>query len=109
MSVTSGNLFAGLPAPAAAEEFTALLERPELRLERIVSAGQATPAGEWLEQDREEWVLLLRGAAGLRFEDEADPRLLAAGDYLRIPPRCRHRVDWTAPGEPTIWLAFHFG
>jgi cupin 2 domain-containing protein len=107
MSVIGGNIFAELPVAVGTEEFTALLERPGLRLERIVSTGQATPVGEWLAQDREEWVLLLRGAAGLRFEGEARSRLLAAGDYLRIPARCRHRVDWTAPGEPTVWLALH--
>lgn len=87
----------------------ALLDAPNLRLERIVSAGQATPAGEWLDQDRDEWVILLRGAAGVSFEGEAGMRLLAAGDYLHIPARRRHRVEWTAPGEPTVWLAVHFG
>ncbi len=108
VSLTSGNLFADLPPPSAAEDIIALLERPGLRLERIVSTGQATPAGEWLDQDREEWVVLLRGAAGLRFEGEANVRLLAAGDYLRIPAHCRHRVEWTALGEATVWLALHF-
>jgi cupin 2 domain-containing protein len=109
MSVRSGNLFTRLPSPAPAEDFIALLERPGLRLERIVSTGQATPAGEWLQQEQEEWVVLLRGAAGLRFEGEPHPRLLAAGDYVRIPAQCRHRVDWTALGEPTVWLALHIG
>jgi cupin 2 domain-containing protein len=108
MSPASGNLFADLPRAAAAEEVVALLQRPGLTIERIVSTGQATPAGEWLDQEREEWVVLLRGAAGLRFEGEANPRLLAAGDYLRIPAHCRHRVEWTAAGEPTVWLALHY-
>jgi cupin 2 domain-containing protein len=108
MSARSGNLFADLPPPSAAEEIMGLLQAPGLRLERIVSTGQATPAGEWLDQDHEEWVVLLRGAAGLRLESEANPRLLAAGDYLRIPAHCRHRVEWTAAGEATIWLAFHY-
>ncbi len=107
MTVTSGNLFAALPPPAPAEEIVALLEAPGLRLERIVSTGQATLAGDWLEQEHDEWVVLLRGAAGLRLDGEAHPRLLAAGDYLRIPAHCRHRVEWTAPGEATVWLALH--
>jgi cupin 2 domain-containing protein len=108
----AGNLFADLPAdlPAARaqEVLQALLETPRLRLERIVSHGQATPPGQWYDQPREEWVLLLRGGAGLRFADEAQPRTLAPGDWLRIPAHARHRVQWTAPDAPTVWLALHF-
>jgi len=102
-----GNLYADLPASGEAEQFVTLLDAPGLRIERLVSTGQATPAGEWLEQDRAEWVILLRGAAGLRFADEAAPRLLAAGDHLYIAAHRRHRVEWTAPGDPTVWLAVH--
>ena len=78
------------------------------RLERIVSAGQATPPGEWYDQDTHEWVALLTGGAGLRFEDEAEPRVLAPGDYLLIPAHRRHRVEWTDPEPPTVWLALHY-
>jgi cupin 2 domain-containing protein len=53
-------------------------------------------------------VILLRGAAHLRFEGERDPRDLRPGDYVNIAPHCRHRVEWTAPDEPTIWLALHY-
>jgi cupin 2 domain-containing protein len=27
---------------------------------------------------------------------------------VNIAPHCRHRVEWTAPDEPTIWLALHY-
>lgn len=81
---------------------------PGARLERIVSRGQATPDGEWYDQDANEWVVLLRGAAALRFEDEPEPRVLGPGDWLDIPAHRRHRVEWTAPDEPTIWLALHY-
>ena len=38
------NLFTDLPAtPAAQELFATLLQRPGLRIERIVSFGQASP------------------------------------------------------------------
>jgi len=107
MKPASGNLYADLPALEREEAVAALLETPGLRIERIVSAGQATPAGQWLDQERDEWVILLRGAAGLRFADEAGVRLLAAGDHVHIPAHCRHRVEWTARGEPTLWLAVH--
>ena len=90
------------------ETFEPLLEHPGLRLERIVSFGQATPPGEWYDQERDEWVILFKGKAGLLFEGESEVRVLKPGDYLLIPGHCRHRVEWTAAGEPTVWLALHF-
>ena len=104
----SGNLFAGLPLAAeAAERCDTLQAQPGLRIERIVSSGQASPPGFWYEQAEAEWVLLVSGEALLRFEDEAAARHLRAGDWLHIAPRRRHRVDWTAAAMPTVWLAVH--
>ena len=103
----SGNLFARLPADRAREVGETLLETGALRLERIVSHGQATPPGEWYDQPRPEWVLLLSGRAALRIADEPGPRELSPGDWCHIPARCRHRVEWTAPDAPTVWLALH--
>ncbi len=105
--LAAGNLFVDLPEALAAERFEALLDRPGVRLERIVSTGQATPPGEWYDQSRAEWVVVLRGAAAIRFEGEPAVRLLGPGDHLLIPRRCRHRVEWTAPDQPTVWLALH--
>jgi cupin 2 domain-containing protein len=102
------NLFASLATSRDAEQFTELLATPGLRLERIVSLGQVTPPGEWLDQERAEWVILLRGAAQLRFEGENSVRDLKSGDYVTIPAHCRHRVEWTTTDEPTIWLALHY-
>lgn len=107
-SISVANLFARVPKRLAKEQFRELLAVPNVRIARIVSTGQATPAGEWLDQGQGEWVILLRGAARLRFEGEDKPRLLNAGDYVNIPPHCRHRVDWTSPDEPTVWLAVHY-
>ena len=103
------NLFDELPAaPAAAEQFAELLARPALRIERIVSTGQASPPDFWYDQPEGEWVVLLQGAAELRFADEADTRHLKAGDFVDIAPHRRHRVDWT-PGEcNTVWLAIFY-
>ncbi len=100
------NLFHDLPASAdAAERFEDLLHRPGVRIERIVSTGQATPPGEWMEQAWDEWVLLVAGRAGLTLEGR--PAItLQSGDYLLIPANQRHRVDWT--DTPTVWLAVHF-
>jgi cupin 2 domain-containing protein len=105
----AGNLFAGLPLAAeTAERIETLLARPGVRIERIVSTGQASPPGFWYEQADAEWVLLLSGEALLRFEDESEARRLHTGDWLQIAPMRRHRVEWTATDAPTVWLAVHY-
>lgn len=75
-------------------------------IERIVSAGHATPAGEWLEQERDEWVLLLDGEAEVAYEDGSRVRL-TSGDHVVIPGGRRHRVEWTRADPPCMWLAVH--
>ena len=102
------NLLAPLPDTAAGEAVDALLIRPGVRVERIVSRGQASPPGFWYDQDEGEWVLLLAGAAAVRFADEAAPRRLAPGDCIDIAPHRRHRVEWTDPAAPTVWLAVFY-
>ena len=102
------NLFAPIPPEISAESIQVLLATAHFRLERIVSTGQATPPGGWYDQDTHEWVALLSGGARLRFEDEAEPRVLSPGDCLLIPAHRRHRVEWTDPETPTVWLALHY-
>ena len=99
------NLFDDLPEPSDGEEITVLLERPGLRLERIVSHGHASPDGFWYDQTEGEWVMVVRGHARLRIESEAEDRALGPGDHLYLAPHVRHRVAWTDPEEPTVWLA----
>jgi cupin 2 domain-containing protein len=61
-AIAAGSLLDGLPAgPLDTELFEALLDRPGVRLERIVSTGQTTPDGDWYDQTADEWVVLLRG------------------------------------------------
>jgi cupin 2 domain-containing protein len=109
MMAAAGNIFEHVLRGAVDEEFTELLALNRVRIERIVSTGQASPPGFWYEQAWSEWVLLLSGSAGLLFEDEPIPRALTRGDYLLITAGKRHRVEWTDATEPTIWLAVHFG
>lgn len=101
------NLFSLLPDARMAEQFTSLLQQPGLRIERIVSHGQASAADDWYDQDEHEWVLLLQGAARLLF---ADGRLqtLGPGDYVNIPAHQKHRVEWTDPEQDSIWLAVFY-
>jgi hypothetical protein len=76
MPSLSGNLTANLPVAAPDEVFESLLETADVRLQRIVSAGQVTPVGEWLVQNWDEWVVLLMGGATLWIEGEPAPRAL---------------------------------
>jgi cupin 2 domain-containing protein len=105
----TGNIFERILSATGDEDFTELLAVEGLRIERIVSTGQASPPGFWYDQAWSEWVLVLSGSAGLLLEDEPTPRELKKGDYLLIPADRRHRVEWTDAAELTIWLAVHFG
>ena len=101
------TLLSDLPAALPEELFQTLLSAPGLRVERIVSRGHASPEGFWYDQPEHEWVLLVSGAARLRFEGE-EPLDLTPGSYVNIPARRRHRVEWTDPREHTVWLAIHY-
>ncbi|HEX3997463.1 MAG TPA: cupin domain-containing protein [Pirellulales bacterium] len=103
------NLFDNLPARADDELITPLVQDSHVRIERIVSHGQASPPGFWYDQDRDEWFVVLRGAARLQFDREEHTVEVKPGDFLTIPAHRRHRVEWTTPDEPTVWLAVHFG
>ena len=108
MDPRHGNLLHAPEGTFPEELFSTLLETGCLRLERILSTGQHTPEGQWYDQERDEWVLLLQGRASLQIAGEAEPRRLAAGDWLLLPARCRHRVEWTDPDQASIWLALHY-
>ncbi|RBP41195.1 cupin 2 domain-containing protein [Roseimicrobium gellanilyticum] len=101
--LSPGNLLQKSEDPrAGAELFHTLLESPYVKLEHIISHGQASPPDFWYDQDEDEWVLLLRGEATLEFADGGMVRL-TAGDHLTVPKRVRHRVHRTS--EDAIWLA----
>lgn len=89
------------------ELFETLARTDAVHIERIVSRGHATPHGEWYDQDRPEFVLLVQGAARLAFADGREVEL-APGDWLNIPARQKHRVAWTDPDRETVWLAVHY-
>ena len=103
----TANLFADLPAHLPDELISTLLDAATVRIERIVSHGHASPEGFWYDQDRYEWVMVLKGAARLRFEDGAVE--MRPGDFMNISAHKKHWVEWTTPDEPTIWLAVHYG
>ncbi len=108
MSDQIKNLFEKIPQPLSEEFIETLVQTAGIKIERIVSKGHVTPAGEWYDQEQQEWVLLLQGQAKIRFENAADLIPLVAGSCLNIPAHQRHRVEWTDPAQETIWLAVYF-
>jgi cupin 2 domain-containing protein len=100
------NLFAALPTLLTDEHISTLLDAASIRIERIISHGHASPEDFWFDQEQHEWIVVLKGAARLRFEDwtiEMKP-----GDSVNIPAHRKHRVEWTTPDEQTIWLVVHY-
>jgi len=107
MKTRRGNLFEGIEAGTggAGEWFDPLLRQGPVRIERIVSHGHCSKEAFWYEQDEPEWVLVASGRARLRLADPDEIVELGPGDWLYLPPLRQHRVEWTTPDEPTVWLA----
>ncbi len=101
------NFFTQVPTDLPEEFIENILSTNSFRLERIISKGQATAKGQWYDQKDDEWVMLLKGSAGLQLEGQ-DIIIMQQGDYLLLPAGLKHRVEWTAPDTETIWLALHF-
>lgn len=101
------NLIANLPTSLAAEAITPLVQSATVRIERIVSTGQASAPDFWYEQEEDEWVAVLTGEGTVEFADGRTVRL-GSGDWLNLPAGCRHRVAATSPAEPTVWLAVFY-
>ena len=101
------NILAELPPDTGAEIFQRLAGSRHVLIERIISRAQCSAPGEWYEQARAEFVLLVSGSATLVFEG-GEPLQLSPGDYLDIPAGRRHRVERTDPLRETIWLAVHY-
>ena len=100
------NLFTGISRQLPDELLTTLVAAEGVKIERIISTGQSSPPDFWYDQSDHEWVLLIKGAARLEFESGVVS--LNPGDFVNIPAGKKHRVDWTSPDEPTIWLAVFY-
>jgi cupin 2 domain-containing protein len=103
----TGNLFTAPAVPAADEFLETLWASGGVRFERIISHGHITPPGTWYDQDTDEWVVLLSGAARLRIEGRDELLELRPGDHVLLPAHLRHRVEWTDPDQDSHWLAVH--
>jgi cupin 2 domain-containing protein len=103
-----GSLFEGMPSELPEELFDTISSNDDINIERIVSRGHASPEGLWYDQENNEFVLVVKGSAGLKLENEDDIVVLKAGDYFNIEAHVKHRVEWTDSTCETIWLAVHY-
>lgn len=107
MNLHSGNIFAiGHLVNDNLEMPEILIETPSVTIERIVSNGQPTSDGQWYDQEKDEWVMLLKGNAELEFENKNRISLFE-GDYLLIPAHLKHRVTYVSKEPNCLWLCFH--
>ncbi len=107
MDPANSNIFKNIPEQLPDELFECLFKRDNVQIERIISQGHRTPAGQWYDQDCDEWVMLLQGQAIIVYEKDRQSFHLNTGDYLLIPAHTKHRVEWTPADVHTIWLAIH--
>jgi cupin 2 domain-containing protein len=97
-----------IPTPLDSEIIDTLFNtHNNIKIQRIISAGQTSPPNFWYDQPTSEWVILLQGNATIEFENNEIEKL-EAGNYLFIPSHRRHRVTYTSSAPPCIWLAIHF-
>jgi len=101
------NIFSIRPANLENEALDVLINNSNVTIERIISKGHRSPETGWYDQEKNEWVMVLRGGAELTFADQTIVRL-EAGDFIHIPPHKKHRVSWTDPDQETFWLAVHY-
>ena len=101
------NLLQNIPDQLPEERFETLVKNENIHIERIVSKGHISPKEGWYDQDQNEWVLLLKGAARLAFEDGSELNM-GPGDSLEIPAHVKHKVVWTDPDEETVWVGVRY-
>ena len=101
------NIFEKIPVVLPSEVFDSLVEAKDVKIERIVSRGHASPESGWYDQGKNEWVMVLRGQAMIAFSEKPSVTL-REGDFITIKAHEKHRVQWTDPDQETVWLAVHY-
>ena len=102
-----GNIYTTISGDFSDEQFDTLIQRRNIKIERIVSKGHQSPEAGWYDQEQNEWVIVLKGNASILFENE--PILyLKEGEYINIPSHKRHKIINTSIDPETIWLAVHY-
>lgn len=102
------NIYKDIPSVVPDEVLEKIISSGNVRIERIISKGQSSPGEFWYDQEENEWVILMKGKAILKFFNEKNPVELNEGDYLNIPSHKKHRVEWTDHETETIWVAVFY-
>jgi cupin 2 domain-containing protein len=94
-----GRLLEGSAAPPVGERVERLVQRGGTVIEQILSGELPEPVD--YDQDHDEWVVVLGGAAEIEVDGE---RLsMEPGEWVFLPRRTPHKVLRT--GRGTSWLA----
>jgi cupin 2 domain-containing protein len=104
----SNNIFSGIPENIPEEIIETIISSEKMSIERIISKGHRSSEGFWYNQEKNEWVILLKGAARIRIENQDESVNMKPGDHIHIPAHCRHRIEWTDPDRTTIWIAVFY-
>ena len=75
-----------------------------ITIEGIITYGKVTLQGQWYDDPRTEFVMVLSGEAELLFEENNQRAKLGRFDYVIIPPHERHRIEWVGAYRNTLWL-----
>ncbi len=101
------NIYEAIPDNLDDEVVDLIVQNENTKIERIISRGQSSPATGWYDQEKDEWVLVLKGEAIISF-DNGKAVNLKAGDHINISAHTKHKVKWTDPQTETVWLAVHY-
>ena len=104
MNIKLKNIFSNVPKLLPNELIEQLAMSKDCKIERIISPKLSTPKGEWYDQDKDEFVLVLKGSAKLKFKNQLVK--MKKGDYILIPAHAKHRVEKT--DKETIWLTVFY-
>ncbi|MGL4333182.1 MAG: hypothetical protein ACRCZQ_02355 [Bacteroidales bacterium] len=107
ISVNYINIYDAI-TPENNQEITDILLRSagangamNLRIERIVSNGEASPPDFWYDQDFNEWCCLVHGCAVLQTELQEEI-VLSKGDSCFLSRHLKHRVSEVS--DDAIWI-----
>jgi cupin 2 domain-containing protein len=108
MSISS-DIWNDLPHyPQKLEIIDEIFHQDNIRIERIMSSGQVSPAGFWYDQTENEWLILISGYAELSLQNPDQTVFLKPGDFLYITAHRKHRINITDPDNPTLWITLFF-
>jgi cupin 2 domain-containing protein len=89
------------------EKFVPFLRGEKFVAEKIISNGFKSAGNDWMSEDSDEWVILLKGKAKLELEN-GEVLNLKPGDSFIIPANTKHKILYTSNKPFCCWLAIHY-